>query len=114
MATFHLKFQDTLPVLIATLQKPDGSVVDLTGTATKLHVRLSGSTTTVTRAMTIEGLPTAGQVKYAWVAADWTGFPALIQGEHRMEYEVLGASSRQTFPNAGYDVLSVLTDLGQG
>ena len=34
--------------------------------------------------------------------------------EHRMEYEVIGGSSRMTFPNDGYDVLRILADIGQG
>lgn len=127
MGVFRLKYRDTRPTLEVTLKDPDGSVHDLTGaTDFYLHVRLTDGTV-VTRTMQLVGPPTAGTLSYAWVAADWdVSNPAghLIVGptlpppkgtfEHRMEYEVVGGTSRLTFPSEDYDVLRVWDDIGQG
>jgi len=124
MAVFHLKLRDTRPVLRVNLLNPDGTPHDLTGVdAVHLHVLLT-SGVLFSREMTIEGSPLLGEVGYSWVAADWSGSPALVASpslpppkgtlEHRMEYEVISGTSRLTFPNNAYDILRVLADLGQG
>jgi hypothetical protein len=76
--------------------------------------------------MVVEGAPTLGIVRYAFVPDDFTVEPFLIPGIHRMEYEVLGSGDeRQTYPNNDpdrepgdlqwhpYDRLIVPDDLGQ-
>lgn len=117
--TFYLKYRDTRPVLDVLLRDPDRSVHDLTGsTDWKLHIRLDDGTT-LTRTMTVQGVPTAGTLRYTWVAADWdTGQlpnPETAIVKLRMEYEVLGPSTaRLTFPNDRHDVLQITPDIGQG
>jgi hypothetical protein len=63
--------------------------------------------------MEVVGLPAAGTLRYTWLAADWITAPALVRGLHPMEYEVIGGTSRLTFPNDGHDTLQVVSDLGQ-
>lgn len=134
MGVFFLKYRDTLPVLEVVLKNPDDTVFNLTGTTSwKLHVWLSTDVTKATpliRDMTKFGADANGTLRYQWVAADWGAYASagavgglvvgptlpLIPGqvEHRMEYEVLAATVRITFPNGGYDTLRILTDIGQG
>jgi hypothetical protein len=102
-----------------------GPVHDLTGsTAWKLHVKRPDGLV-VTRTMTKVGLDTAGTLSYTWLDSDWDVTTGLVVGptpplkpsdvEHTMEYEVLGPSTaRMTFPNGGWDVLRVVSDIGQG
>ncbi len=140
MGVFNIKHRDTLPVLEVELLEPDPALPgefrahDLTGsTAWYLHI-LQDDGTVLRRPMTVQGAATLGILRYAWVAGDWSAGSSgagteadpytaggLIEGQHRMEYEVLGpASARMTFPNGGrpasnaYDRLSVVADLGQG
>lgn len=116
MAVFRLKRGDTRPILEVALKNPDGSPHDLTGsTAWKLHVRLDDSTV-FTRDLVKEGLDTAGVLRYTWVATDWDvgGLPAaayLVPVRLPMEYEVVGGTSRMTFPNDSYDQLHIVEDV---
>ncbi len=117
MGLFHLKEGDTLPILEVALKDPDGTAHDLTGsTGWKLHVRLAGGGgAVVTRNMVKQGPDVDGVLRYSWAAADWSSTPALVVGQHRMEYEVLGpGAARLTFPNDGWDELRIVEDLGQG
>jgi hypothetical protein len=112
MAIFTLKSRDTRPILEVALKNPDGTAHDLTGsTAWKLHIRVNGSSV-ITRDMVKQGLDTAGILRYTWVAADWDA-GALPNSEAmlKMEYEVIGGSSRMTFPNNGHDTLKIVSDL---
>lgn len=112
---FTLKARDTLPVLTVTLRNPDGAVTDLTGaTSVSLHVRTNQGA--FTRTMTVDGSPTLGTVKYAWVAGDWAAgqLPVLTFPDTKfypIEYEVLGGTSPMTFPNTGHDWLCIVGDL---
>ena len=117
MATFTLKHGDTNPYLEVALKNPDGSNHDLTGsTSYKLHVRLP-SGTTWTRDMVKQGVDAAGTLRYTWAAADWDvgNLPAPRSPYHShqlpMEYEVIGGTSRMTFPNEGHDILHIRGDL---
>lgn len=133
---FYLKLRDTRPIFETALKNPDGTAYDLTGsTAWKLHIWLSNGDKLV-RTMVKQGLDTAGVLRYTWIATDWDAASSpdvngsyqvggLIAGpslplspsdvEHRMEYEVVGPGTvRLTFPNDGYDILRVTSDIGQG
>ena len=119
MAVFPLKQNDTLAILdVELLDPPDENGVqgihDLTGAIQAwLHIKLADGSGTVTRAMT-SSFDATGIVSYAWAPTDWTGTPRIVVGVHDMEYEILGPSgARHTFPNASYDKLSVIPDLGQ-
>lgn len=122
MGTFYLKYRDTEPLLEVALKSPDGTAFDLTGsTAWELHVWLSDDTK-LTRTMTVYGATANGILRYQWLATDWdldnlVASPTLPLSpsdvQHRMEYEVLTAGGRITFPNDGYDILRITTDIGQ-
>ena len=80
--------------------------------------------------------PNPDLVRYTWIATDWDpvsgggAVGGLVVGptlplapgvrEHLMEYEVIGGTSRLTFPNGGtslgeaYDTLRIWADIGQG
>ena len=109
--TFHLKERDTNPTLRVRLKNPDSTPHDLTGAlGVTLHIRPQATTDVISREMSIEN-PTGGIVTYQWLAGDWAD---LVTGLHAMEYEVTaGGEARGTFPNAGYDRLSIIADLGQ-
>ena len=109
---FNLKYRDTRPILEVALKNPDGSAYDLTGaTITKLHIKRSDGTA-VAKDMVVFGAATNGVLRYTWLSTDWSS--DLIVGQHQMEYEVVNGTARTTFPNDGYDLLKILTDIGQG
>jgi len=122
---FYLKYRDTRPILQVALKNPDGTAHDLTGsTGWKLHVKRPDGTV-VTRTMTKVGADVDGVLSYTWLTADWDDVTGLVAGpalplkpsnvEHTMEYEVVGpATARMTFPNDGYDILRIFSDIGQG
>jgi len=127
---FYLKEKDTRPILSVTLLDPGSTtavpiVHDCTGaTGVYLHIRLANGDELI-RDMVFDVDRTSGIVTYTWLATDWTGDPALITGpavplssvaiDHKMEYEVLGpAAARMTFPNNGYDLLTIYPEIGQG
>ena len=136
MGVFNLKYRDTQPVLEVALLNPDLSAVDLTGSTIKLHIRLADGATRLIRDMVIQGDPLLGIVRYQWIATDWAAASGTtVDGayptggligptpivpsygrllEHRMEFEVINGTSRGTFPNDGYDTLTIITDVGQG
>jgi hypothetical protein len=116
MAVFSMKAHDTRPILEIALKNPDGTAHDLTGsTAWKLHIRTS--TAVVTRDLVKQGLDTAGVLRYTWISTDWdpgnlpTPANPYDKLELDMEYEVIGGTSRMTFPNDSYDKLQIIGDL---
>lgn len=128
MAVFTLKQRDTRPTLQVSLKNPDGTAYSLAGsTAWKLHIWLADGSKLV-RDMVKVGPDADGVLSYTWVATDWDAVsgggavgglvvgPALPlspgQREHRMEYEVVAGTARQTFPNGGYDTLRIIADIG--
>ena len=119
-----------------------GPVHNLTGaSACHLLIYLSSGIKLI-RDMEIVAPATLGVLRYAWIATDWAAAsgtqvdgaypigglvvgPGVVkaggfvlpagQVEHRMEYEVLGpGAARMTFPNGDYDVLRIVSDIGQG
>lgn len=129
MGIFYLKELDTRPVLEVALKNPDGSAHDLTGASGwELHIRLSTGVR-LSRDMVVYGAATDGVLRYTWLASDWAALAdlnlnadgaytlgGLRIGGHEMEYEVVNATSRLTFPNDGNnnDVLRITDDIGQG
>ena len=115
MGVFYLKSRDTRPTLQVQLLNPDNTVHDLTGTTTyKLHIKAPSGT--VSRDMIVVGALTNGTLAYSWVAADWDNLPLVTpnhQKDLQMEYEVIGPSTRLTFPNNGWDTLRIYGDIGQ-
>lgn len=115
MGRFYLKHEDTRPILEVTLKDPDDTAHDLSGvTGVKLHIYLEDGSAVVSRDMVIDADPTTGIVRYTWLTTDWAA-DKLVEGTHRMEYEVLGPSTaRLSFPNWRDHKLIVSADLGQG
>lgn len=108
MADFNLKQNDRLPIAAAALKNPDGSAVNLAGTAVRFIMRLAGSTSPkIAAAATITSASTGG-VSYGWTAADTD-----TAGTFQAEFEVtFGGGLIQTYPNTGYLAVSILDDLG--
>lgn len=105
--TFHLKRNDTLPILRVFLSNPDGSVFN--GAGFTITARMMKGDVTITRTMTAAN-EAGGEYTYQWVAADWnTG--GLTLGNWDMEYRAVAGINRLTFPNDTFDVLSIKPDI---
>lgn len=111
MGIFHLKEFDTQPILMVALVNPNGTPHDLTvgSPSVKLHINLANDVGKMTRQMTIDDA-SGGIVVYLWDRiTDWdTPGNLFASTAHLMDYEVTRAISRVTFPNDGYDTLSIL------
>lgn len=92
-----------------TLQlKDEEGVVDLTGSQPKLHLQNTDGETVLEENMTIENA-SEGRVKYEWMEDG--SDPIDKAGIYRMEVEVMYADGKQTFPNDGYNNISVEEDI---
>lgn len=92
-----------------TLQlKDENGVVDLTGSQPKIHLQNTDGETVLEENMTIENA-SEGKVKYEW--AEDGSDPIDNAGIYRMEAEVMYADGKQTFPNDGYNNISVEEDI---
>jgi hypothetical protein len=114
MGIFYLKENDTRPAFEAVLYNPDDTPYDLTGaTNIYLHILIQPSETAIEKAASATS-STGGVVGYTWTSGDW-GTTGLVVGEHDICVEVVGPGTvRATFPNDGYDTLSVIPDIGDG
>lgn len=109
MPDFYLKQGDRLPVMAATLTTSDGSAIDLTAaTVNFIYQASDGLTAAVVGAGTVTITDaTAGEVEYAWSAAD----AALDAGTYNAEFEAQIGGLRITAPNNGYIEFEVVADL---
>lgn len=111
-ATHYIKAGDTLPVLRVALRNPDGTPTDLAGKTLVLRFsRKNPANGTLTRQLSVVGAAADGVAEYAWVAGDWTGPTPIAPGIYRVEYLVEQAGTSMTFPNDGYDLLTVTARL---
>lgn len=96
---FSLKQGDTLPPLIVTCVKGDGTIQDLTGaTATTFSLWDSSHNLIETdAAATVVGAPTAGQLQYAWQPGDTTN-PGPYEGEFHVTF---AGGGKLSFPSSG-------------
>lgn len=110
---FTIKKGDTLPEINANLTTgptaQSQSPVDLT-TATIVILVIKpvagGSATRLTGS--VNGTPTAGNVKYVWIAGD-----TATAGTFNAEWEITFAAGKiQTFPNDSYFQIVISDDLG--
>jgi hypothetical protein len=105
MADFCIKTSDQLPELEATLERKDGTAVDLTGCSVSLvwvnrttGARKSGNAVVVS---------TAGDVKYSWVSGDLP-----VPGDYQAEWVATYPDGKtETFPNYSYIEIKVLASL---
>src|SRR5437867_7896850 len=104
MADFAIKQNDTLPALLATLYQGLGIPQDLSGASVTVRMEtLAGITVVNEGACTIIGVPTAGQVQYAWQATD-----TATAGTYRGEFHVTFAGgAKATFPTLGTLLIDV-------
>ena len=109
-ADIELKRNDRRPYLDDTLSDADGAV-NLSGCTVKFFMVDSDGNTVVNQTSTgsYVTLPsaTAGQVRYAWQAADTS-----TSGNFKAEWQVTwGDGSQATFPNNGHITVIVQDDL---
>lgn len=103
---FHIKQGDSQPVLQATLQDDDGTVVDLTNVSSvafRLRER-SGTTLVVNGTADVVGPATGGVVKYEWEADDLADAQGLHYGEFLLTYS---DGTVLTVPNGEDDWIKV-------
>lgn len=106
MSTFFIKRNDTGPSIQGTLERPNGTAVDLTGATVRFHMRFKNGATKVDAAATIV-TAASGIVKYPWIAADTD-----TAGYYQAEWEVTYAdSSVETFPNYEFQTVQVYEDV---
>jgi len=105
--TFVIKQNDTSPAILATLKEGDGTLIELSGSTVRFHMRkLGSSTVAVDAAATIYDYD-LGQVSYEWQSSD-TASP----GVYEAEFEVTNTDgSVETFPNGSYISVHVIDDI---
>ena len=105
--TFNIKQNDTSPAMLATLQDAQGSVIDLTGSTIRFHMRTIGSTVVAVDAPAAIVDPLQGLVRYNWDTDDTAAI-----GSYQAEFEVTyGDASVETFPNNGYIRVEITNDI---
>ncbi len=97
--TFSLKQGDTLPALVVTCYKGDGTIQDLTGaTATTFSLWDQNHQPVIADApATVVGAPTNGQLQYAWQTAD-TQNAGAFEGEFHVTFS---GGGKLSFPSSG-------------
>ena len=111
IATYTVKRGDTAPVVADTLLDSSGNAVNLTGSTVKFHMSTWDLQTVVINGNATGpngGSPdNTGQVQYQWQSADTT-----TAGVYRGEWQVTFAGGGvETWPDAGYAVVSIPSDL---
>ena len=104
MADFHIKQDDLMPELTATLTDADDDVVDVTNATIRFHMRPKGSLTPKVDAAATKVDEANGQVKYTWIAGD-TDTPGDFLGEFEITWT--SGSKPQRVPNEGYITIQI-------
>jgi hypothetical protein len=105
---FYIKQNDTRPALVANLTDADGGAVSLTGATVKFYMRVepAGATKIGDGSATVLDAD-AGQVSYAWIAAD-TDTADDFEGE----FEVTFAGGKvQTYPGRNWILIHIVDDI---
>lgn len=106
MADLNLKKDDTAPAFTCVCEYNDGTIQDVTGAAATFAMWLAGSRGTPKvndSAMVMVGPGTNGTFAYNWVANDVD-----TAGVYHAEVHVTLADGKKvTFPNSGYDVVTI-------
>jgi hypothetical protein len=104
---FHIKQNDTSPAMLATLKDGNGTVIELSGSSVRFHMRPIGQTTnTVDSAATIHDVD-LGQVSYAWSSTDTAN-----SGMFEAEFQVTNTDGTiETFPNAGHIIVEITSEI---
>lgn len=107
MADYNWKRNDTGPTITAQLSYSDGTNPNLTGAAVKfiMAVGTAGSTKVAATATIVNAA--AGIVSYTPLAADTN-----TTGDYNVEWQVVfSGGMKVTFPDPGYQSLTVTADL---
>lgn len=105
--TFYIKQNDTSPAMLATLKDGTGTIIELSGSSVRFHMRPFGSSSiTVDAAATIYDVDN-GQVAYSWSSDD-----TATAGSYEAEFEVTNTDgSIETFPNNGFIAVEITDDV---
>lgn len=107
LTTFHIKQDDLLPVLAATLTLPDDMAYDLSSaTSVKFIMRKRGASTTKVNAAASVTDAVNGRVQYAWTGTDTDTI-----GTYEGEFEVTVSGKKYTFPNDSHLIVIVTDDI---
>lgn len=105
--SFYIKRGDKLPAITRTLEDANENPVDLTGGAVAFRMQSIHGGSVLGGTATVVGPATAGNVRYDWTAGD-----TALEGVYIAEWEVVfSGTSRETFPNGGYDVIKITADI---
>lgn len=107
MSTFFIKRNDTGPSIAGTLERPDGTAVDLTGATIRFHMRVKGSGTAKVDAAATIVSAAAGSVKYDWQSGD-TDTAGFFQAEWEVTYS---DGTIETFPNYEFQEIQIFEDI---
>lgn len=110
MADFEIKAHDRLPSIRAQLMTETDEVpVDLTAASSVRFIMTTavGASSKVSAVAVVESPPSAGIVRYDWIAAD-TDTPGKYLGEWEVTWV---GGKKQTFPTGSYHTIEVLADL---
>lgn len=106
---FFIKQGNTLPAYVVALKDNSGASVNLTGCSVKFHMSNYTAGSVINSAATIVDAVN-GLVSYAWLGSDTT-----TAGDFSTEWKVTFPSgAQQTFPQNGYNVVTILPDISQG
>lgn len=104
--SFVIKQGDTSPSLRATLKDAELNAIDLTGAVVIFHMKSVGGELKVSTQASILDQAN-GLVQYIWTPSDTN-----TVGTYYIEFEVTYADgSVETFPNKGYQVVSIVKAL---
>lgn len=104
--TFHIKQNDTRPVLEIFLRDDKDRAVDITGATVVFHMRDSADNSAVVSSGSVTVVSAVnGRVSYSWASAN-TATAMVAQGEFQVTFV---SGDVETFPNDGY-IKIVITD----
>ena len=96
MVRIFMVEKDLRPVIIATLKREDGTIVDLSGCSVKFNMN-KDEVNLINKTATILSPPTDGKVQYNWEAGD-TDVTGLCYGEFEVTF---ADTKKQSFPSEG-------------
>ena len=104
---FKIKTNDTSPKLTVDLEDASGSVIDLSGSTARFHMKKYGATSLKVDNVADVTDEDNGRVEYTWSSGD-TDEAGTYYGEIEITY---GDDTVETFPNSGYFTIIIQEDL---
>lgn len=109
MTDYWFKQGDTAPAIVAVLLDGDGNPVSLVGASVRFHMMDQDENVVITANGVVDPDQTnnKGQVSYSWQSTDLAN-----AGVFLAEWEVTFLNStKETFPNNGYDVVRISKEI---